>query len=162
MASRGLGAQPRGKLSGLPFHARFTDVAAHAGLRAPVIYGPDGHVDYILESMGCGVAFLDYDNDGFLDIYVTNYGRWIFPEDHHRVIGDAKRNLALYASPRSIKTVKHLFYHNNGNLTFTDVARETGTWETGWGWGAKFFDYDNDGWLDLYVVNGWVSAGPQS
>jgi hypothetical protein len=47
-------------------------------------------------------------------------------------------------------------------VTFSDVARETGTYNTGWGWGAKFFDYDNDGWLDLYVVNGWVSAGPES
>ena len=64
MASRGVKPQPRGKPSGLPFHARFTDVAAHAGLRAPIIYGPPDHLDYILESMGCGVAFLDYDNDG--------------------------------------------------------------------------------------------------
>jgi hypothetical protein len=47
-------------------------------------------------------------------------------------------------------------------LKFTDVARETGTHDTGWGWGAKFFDYDNDGWLDLYVTNGWVSAGKES
>ena len=56
----------------------------------------------------------------------------------------------------------NFLWHNNGNLTFTDLARETGTHDTGWGWGAKFFDYDNDGWLDLYVVNGWVSAGKDS
>ena len=68
MATRGVAPQPRGKPSGLPFHARFTDVAATAGLREPVIYGPVGRTDYILESMGCGVAFLDYDNDGWLDI----------------------------------------------------------------------------------------------
>ena len=72
MASRRVRPQPRGKPSGLPFHARFTDVAASAGLTAPVIYGPAGHMDYILESMGCGVAFLDYDNDGWLDIFLLS------------------------------------------------------------------------------------------
>src|SRR4029434_1335999 len=49
-----------------------------------------------------------------------------------------------------------------GVTTFDDVAAETGTRDTGWGWGAKFFDYDDDGWLDLYVLNGWVSAGKDS
>ena len=63
---------------------------------------------------------LDYDNDGYLDIYVSNYGRWNYPEDHHRV-GDLEKKIWLYSSPRTIKTVKHLFYRNNGNLTFTDV-----------------------------------------
>ena len=53
----------------------------------------------------------------------------------------------------------NFLWRNNGDLTFTDVSRETGTFDTGWGWGAQFFDYDNDGWLDLYVINGWVSAG---
>src|SRR5215472_4863481 len=72
MASRGIRPQPRGRPSGLPFHARFTDVAAHAGLRAPVIYGLPDRMDYILESMGCGVAFLDYDNDGWLDIFLLS------------------------------------------------------------------------------------------
>lgn len=66
MATRGIKAQPSGKPSGLPFRARFTDVAAQAGLRSPIIYGPVGGMDYILESVGCGVAFLDYDNDGWI------------------------------------------------------------------------------------------------
>ena len=76
----------------------------------------------------------DFDNDGLLDIYVTN-----ITDDYMRE--------------------GNFLWKNNGNLTFTDVSRETGTYDTGWGWGAKFFDYDNDGWLDLYVTNGWVSAG---
>src|SRR5205823_2107791 len=79
----------------------------------------------------------DFDNDGLLDVYVTN-----ITDDYMRE--------------------GNFLWHNNGNLTFSDVSRETGTAETGWGWGAKFFDYDNDGWLDLYVVNGWVSAGKES
>jgi ASPIC and UnbV/FG-GAP-like repeat len=86
---------------------------------------------------GMNVDWGDYDNDGLLDIYVTN-----ITDDYMRE--------------------GNFLWHNNGDLTFTDVSRETGTAETGWGWGAKFFDYDNDGWLDLYVVNGWVSAGKES
>jgi enediyne biosynthesis protein E4 len=86
---------------------------------------------------GMNVDWGDFDGDGLLDIYVTN-----ITDDYMRE--------------------GNFLWHNNGNYTFTDVSRETGTYNTGWGWGAKFFDYDNDGWLDLYVVNGWVSAGDQS
>lgn len=86
---------------------------------------------------GMNADWGDFDNDGLLDIFVTN------------VTDDYMRE-------------GNFLWHNNGNLTFTDVARETGTYDAGWGWGAKFFDYDNDGWLDIYVTNGWVSAGSQS
>src|ERR1051326_534807 len=65
MASRGITPAPRGKPSGLPFHAKFANVASQAGLHAPVIYGNEGHLDYILHAMGCGVSFIDYDNDGW-------------------------------------------------------------------------------------------------
>jgi hypothetical protein len=76
MGSRGVKASARGKPSGLPFHAHFVNVAQKAGLRAPVIYGDAGFNDYILDSMGCGVAFLDYDNDGWQDIVVLTGRRW--------------------------------------------------------------------------------------
>jgi hypothetical protein len=86
---------------------------------------------------GMNVDWGDFDNDGLLDIYVTN-----ITDDYMRE--------------------GNFLWKNNGNLTFSDVSRETNTYDTGWGWGAKFFDYDNDGWLDLYVMNGWVSAGKES
>ncbi|MBI3935329.1 MAG: CRTAC1 family protein [Acidobacteria bacterium] len=86
---------------------------------------------------GMNAEWGDYDNDGWLDIYVTN-----ITDDYMRE--------------------GNFLWHNNADLTFTDVSRETGTFDTGWGWGGKFFDYDNDGWQDLYVVNGWVSAGEES
>src|SRR5208282_1074237 len=75
MATRGVKPMPRGKPSGLPFHARFTDVAPHAGLREPVIYGGIDRDLYIIEPMGSGIAFFDYDNDGWLDIFVLSGSR---------------------------------------------------------------------------------------
>src|SRR5690242_7394639 len=76
MGLRGVRPTPRGKPSGLPFDAHFVNVAQAAGLRAPIIYGDVGTNDYILESMGCGVAFVDYDNDGWQDIVVLTGRRW--------------------------------------------------------------------------------------
>ena len=110
MASRGVRPQPRGKPSGLPFHAHFTDVAARAGLRAPVIYGPPDRMDYILESMGCGVAFLDYDNDGWLDIFLLSGTRREGP----------------------VKGATNRLYKNNRDGTFTDVTAKAGLVRQGW------------------------------
>jgi ASPIC and UnbV/FG-GAP-like repeat len=86
---------------------------------------------------GMNVDVADYDNDGWLDVYVTN-----ITDEYMREC--------------------NMLWHNNTDGTFTDVARETGTCETGWGWAAKFGDFDNDGWSDLFVVNGLRSAGPEN
>jgi hypothetical protein len=86
---------------------------------------------------GMNADWGDFNNDGLFDVYVTNI------TDEYMREGN-------------------FLWKNNGDGTFEDVARETGTYDTGWGWAGKFFDYDNDGWLDLYVVNGWVSAGPEN
>jgi hypothetical protein len=86
---------------------------------------------------GMNVDVADYDNDGWLDIYVTNITDEYMKECN-------------------------MLWHNNGDGTFSDVSKETGTCETGWGWAAKFADFDNDGWQDLFVVDGLRSAGPES
>src|SRR6476620_3740474 len=99
MASRTVKASPRGKASGLPFNARFTDVAKQAGLKEIVVCGHQDHCDYIIETMSCGAAFIDYDNDGWLDILVLSGSRF----------GDPPAN----ASNR--------LYKNNRDGTFTDV-----------------------------------------
>jgi enediyne biosynthesis protein E4 len=86
---------------------------------------------------GMNVDIADYDNDGWLDIYVTNITDEYMKECN-------------------------MLWHNNHDGTFTDVSRETGTCETLWGWSAKFGDFDNDGWPDLFVVNGLRSAGKEN
>src|SRR5438445_13206413 len=75
VSSRGVKPQPRGKPSGRPFPARFTDVAREAGLTAPVIYGGLESKSYIIEVVGCGVAFIDYDDDGWMELFVLSATR---------------------------------------------------------------------------------------
>ena len=70
VSSRNVKPQPRGKPSGRPFLSRLTDVAKQAGLTQPVIYGGVDSKSYIIEVVGCGVAFIDYDNDGWVDLFV--------------------------------------------------------------------------------------------
>src|SRR5215469_6174020 len=70
IASRAVKAQARPASSGRPFHAHFVDVAKAAGLTVPTIYGGVESKKYILEANGCGCAFLDYDNDGWMDIFL--------------------------------------------------------------------------------------------
>src|SRR5438445_40172 len=101
VSTRNVMPAPRGKPSGLPFHARFTDIGQSAGLRAPVIYGESDRKTYILETVGCGAAFLDYDNDGWLDILILSGTRL------HGATGAVSR-----------------LYRNNRDGTFTDVTEE--------------------------------------
>jgi hypothetical protein len=72
VSSRGVKPQPRGKPSGLPFHARLTDVAAQAGLTRPIVYGGADAKSYIIEVVGCGVAFFYYHTDGWLDVFILS------------------------------------------------------------------------------------------
>jgi hypothetical protein len=130
MSSRGVKALPRGKASGLPFDARFTDVAAKAGLTSPTIYGGVDRNDYILEAIGCGAAFLDYDNDGWLDVFLLSGTRW--------------EGAPSNASNR--------LYHNNRDGTFTDVTEQAGLTRTGWACGVTVGDYNNDGFEDLFIT----------
>src|SRR6187455_1282915 len=76
VASRGVKPTPRGKPSGIPFESRLVDVAVQAGLTAPVVYGGVDHRSYILETTGTGIAFLDFDNDGLLDLFVPSGTRF--------------------------------------------------------------------------------------
>lgn len=128
--TRNLKPLPRGKPSGLPFNARFTDVGMQAGLTHPTIYGGISHKNYIVETVGCGVAFLDYDNDGWLDVFVLCGTRMEDP-----VPGSSNR-----------------LYKNNRDGTFTDVTEKAGLIRTGWASGVTVADYNNDGFDDIFVT----------
>ena len=130
ISSRGVKAQARGKPSGRPFPARLTDVAKEAGLTHPIIYGGIDSKSYIIEVVGCGVAFIDYDNDGWLDLLVLSGTRLDNPPD-----GTTNR-----------------LYKNNRNGTFTDVTAKAGLVRTGWASAVTVGDYDNDGFDDLFIT----------
>ena len=130
MGSRTVSALPRGKPSGIPFHSKFTDIAAEAGLHDPAIFGEVSSAAYILEVMGAGIAFLDYDNDGWLDIFMLCGSR-------------------LEGAPAG--TTNRL-YHNNRNGTFTDVTESAGLKHPGWAFGVTIADYNNDGFDDIFVT----------
>src|SRR5256885_1992524 len=110
---------------------QFVDVAREAGLTVPNVWGGADHKKYIIEAKGSGLAFFDYDNDGWLDIYLTNGTRF-------------NTDWSAGKAPTS-----HL-YKNNRDGTFTDVTERSGLARTGWQTGVCVGDYDNDGWDDLF------------
>ena len=111
----------------------FVNVAREAGLRAKTIFGGERTNRFLLETTGCGCAFIDYDNDGWLDIFLVNGTRF-----------EAKW-------PAGQAPVSRL-YKNNRDGTFTDVTLQAGIARTGWGQGVCAGDYDNDGYDDLFVT----------
>jgi hypothetical protein len=130
MASRGVKPGPRTRKSGLPFHAHFTDVGSQAGLHAITVCGHPTRADYVIEAMGCGCAFFDYDNDGWLDVLVLTGSRSVDPP------ADASNRL----------------YKNNRDGTFTDVTARAGLMRNGYWYGVAIGDYDNDGFEDLFIT----------
>ena len=130
ISSRGVKPQPRGRASGRPFLAHLTDVAQQAGLTQPVIYGGVNSKSYIIEVVGCGVAFIDYDNDGWADLFVLSGTR-------------------LEGAPPG---ASNRLYKNNRDGTFTDVTAKAGLLRTGWACAVTVGDYDNDGFDDIFIT----------
>lgn len=114
------------------YGVQFRDVAGSAGLTHTVFYGGVEQVKYIVEANGCGVAFYDYDNDGWLDVFVLNGSR-------------------LGGFPTGQEPSNRL-YRNNRDGTFTDVTREAGLVRSGWANSVCIGDFDNDGNDDLFVT----------
>jgi len=125
-------AHPAKTSSAADLGVSFIDVAHDAGLNAKTIFGGEHKNKYLLETTGCGVAFYDYDNDGWLDIFLVNGTR-------------------LEGFPAGSEPVNHLF-KNNRDGTFTDVTDKAGLRHSGWGQGVCVGDYDNDGNDDLFIT----------
>ncbi len=169
--------------SGRPFNAHFVDVASAAGLHAPVIYGGVDTNKYILESTGCGCAFIDYDNDGWMDIFLLSGTRLtgdppgatnrLYKNNRDGTFTDVTEKAGLTQTGWACGVCigdynndgfedifctsfgqNHL-YRNNGDGTFTDVTKSAGLWndQVRWGAGCSFLDYNRDGNLDLFVSN---------
>ncbi len=109
----------------------FVDVAREAGLNVPNVWGGVDHKRSIVEAKGSGLAFFDYDNDGWLDIYLTNGNR-------------------LDAQWPAGQVPTSQLYKNNRDGTFTNVTEQSQLARTGWQTGVCVGDYDNDGWDDLF------------
>ena len=169
--------------SGRPFNAHFVDVASAAGLTAPTIYGGVESKKYILEATGCGCAFLDYDNDGWMDIFLLTGTRLegappdasnrLYKNNRDGTFTDVTEKAGLravdWASGVCIGDYnndgfedifvtcfgQNRLYRNNGDGTFTDVTKTAGLWneQPRWGAGCSFLDYNRDGHLDLFVSN---------
>ena len=117
----------------VPAQVQFVDVAREAGLITPNVWGGVDRKNYIVETKGSGIAFFDYDQDGWIDIYLTNGSR-----------------LNTTWPPGQAPTTK--LYHNNRDGTFTDVTAKSGLGRTGWQTGVCVGDFDNDGWDDLFCT----------
>jgi enediyne biosynthesis protein E4 len=113
-----------------PPFSRFTDVAHGAGLTETMFYGDSTKAKYIIENMGGGCAFFDYDNDGWMDIFILG--------------GRRLEGLVPGASNR--------LYHNNRDGSFSDVTAKAGLIDAGWATGVCVGDYDNDGFEDLFLT----------
>lgn len=116
--------------SGLDLGVQFVNTARAAGLKTPTIYGSEQRNKYLIETTGCGAAFFDYDNDGWLDIFLVNGTRF---------------------EAKGLAPVSRL-YKNNRDGTFTDVTLAAGLARTGWGAGCCVGDFNNDGHEDLFVT----------
>jgi hypothetical protein len=117
---------------GAPLGVTFIPVGREAGFNVKTIFGGEHKNKYLLETTGCGVAFYDYDNDGWLDVFLVNGTR-------------------LEGFPTGQEPISRLF-KNNRDGTFSDVTLKAGLGHSGWGQGVCIGDYDNDGFDDLFVT----------
>jgi hypothetical protein len=119
----------------------FTDVTQKAG-----VTGISGGK----KLWSVSAAWLDYDNDGLLDLFVTNYLDW--SPENSRVCGAPGKRLSC--PPSLYKGEPNILYHNNGDGAFTDVSAASGIAKCiGKGMGVAIADYDGDGWTDIFVAN---------
>jgi hypothetical protein len=129
VASRIVKPQAGLPASGRPFSS-FVDVAQQAGLTIPTISGGVDHKEYIIEAIGSGCAFLDFDNDGWMDIFLLSGTR-------------------LDGAPQG---ATNRLYRNNRDGTFTDVTEKSGLRDLGWAYGVCVGDYNNDGFEDIFCT----------
>ena len=116
-----------------PFAVSFTNIAKQAGINFKIIYGDEKKNRYLLETTGTGVAFIDYDNDGWQDLFFVNGTR----------LDDTL--------PKNEPLPTNRLFRNKGDGTFEDVTQKAGLTRTNWGQAVIIGDYDNNGFDDLFI-----------
>jgi len=120
----------------------FTDVTGKAGVGGGMLDGK--------KMWSVAAAWVDYNNDGFLDLFVSNYVKWEVNKDPECIVA----NIRNYCSPLLYEPLPNTLYRNNGDGTFTDVSGEAGIAKhLGRGMGVAIADYDADGFMDVFVAN---------
>ena len=168
---------------------RFVDVTSSSGIEFRHISGGLDHKRYIFETKGGGIGAFDYDNDGWMDLYVVqgstlermregrnphgvllrNRGGWTF-RDVTEEAGLTRGAWGMGVSAADVDNDgfvdiyltnlgRNTLYHNNGDGTFSDITERAGVSDPRWGTSAPFGDYDADGLLDLFVAN-YLDVGP--
>jgi hypothetical protein len=118
-------------------NGKFADVTAKAGVASP--------------GFSASAVWFDYDNDGKLDLFVTHYVEWSIPTDQYCTLDNKNKS---YCTPQTYKGESSRLYHNKGNGIFEDVTKRAGLADaTSKALGVALLDYDNDGWMDLFVSN---------
>jgi hypothetical protein len=118
-------------------NGKFADVTVKAGVASP--------------GFSASAVWVDYDNDGKLDLLVTHYIEWSIEKDQYCTLDNKNKS---YCTPQTYKGETSRLYHNKGNGIFEDVTKKAGLFDpTGKALGVALFDYDSDGWIDLFVTN---------
>ena len=118
-------------------NGKFADVTAKAGVASP--------------GFSASAVWFDYDNDGKLDLFVTHYIDWSIEKDQYCSLDNKNKS---YCTPQTYKGESSRLYHNKGNGIFEDVTKKAGLLDpTSKALGVALLDYDNDGWIDLFVSN---------
>lgn len=118
-------------------NGKFSDVTAKAGVSSP--------------GFATGAVWFDYDNDGKLDLFVSHYVEWSVATDQYCTLDGKHKS---YCTPELYKGQSGTLYHNKGNGVFEDVTKKAGLYDpSSKSLGVALIDYDNDGWLDLFVAN---------
>jgi enediyne biosynthesis protein E4 len=114
------------------------------------VTGPSGLGTKPPKTLSVQAAWFDYDNDGLLDLVVSNYTLWTPQEDR----GCTVRGVESYCHPKMYPAVPHRLYHNLGNGRFEDVTEKSGFGKVpGKGMGIGIADFNNDGWMDVFIAN---------
>jgi hypothetical protein len=130
VATRNAAPESRVAFSGKPWNVKFQEVGVAAGVKTIVVAGGEKSKKYIIEANGSGIAWVDYDNDGWIDILVLNGSRL----------------------EGTLPAATNRLYRNTGKGTFEDVSAKAGITQRGWGNGVCAGDIDNDGFTDLFLT----------